>query len=87
VLPLPTPSWSSARVAVSMAAGSGSAGEVKRRRDRRIPGQHRQLGLGCPLGGEAEHAIADGHVRNALAELVNDARRLVTYGLREPIVH
>ena len=65
----------------------GSAGEVERRRDRRIPGQHRQLGLGRPLGGEAEHAIADGHVRNALAELVDDARRLVAHGLRELPIH
>jgi hypothetical protein len=65
----------------------GSAGEVKRRRDRRIVGQHRQLGLGRPLGGEAEHAIADGHVRDALAELVDDARRLVAHGLRELPVH
>ena len=65
----------------------GSVGEVKRRRDRRIVGQHRQLGLGRPLGGQAEHAIADGHVRNALAELVDDTRRLVAQGLRELLVH
>jgi hypothetical protein len=65
----------------------GSPGEVKRRRDRRIIGQHRQLGLGRPLGGQAEHAIADGHVRNPLAELVDDARRLVTHGLRELLIH
>ena len=26
---------------------------------------------------EAEHALTDGHVRNARAELVDDARRLV----------
>ena len=65
----------------------GSIGEVKRRRDRRIVGQHRQLGLGRPLGGQAEHAIADGHVRNALAELVDDTRRLVAQGLRELLVH
>jgi hypothetical protein len=50
-------------------------------------GQHRQLGLGRALSGEAEHAIADGHVRNALADLVDDARRLVAYGLRELPVH
>ena len=65
----------------------GGAGEVERRRDRRVVGQHRQLGLGRPLGGEAEHAIADGHVRNALAELVDDARRLVAHGLRELRIH
>jgi hypothetical protein len=65
----------------------GSGGEVKRRRDRRIVRQHRQLGLGRPLGGQAEHPIADGHVRNALAELVDDACRLVTQGLRELVVH
>jgi hypothetical protein len=65
----------------------GSAREVKRRRDRRIPGQDRQLGLGRPLGVEAEHAITDGHVRNALAQLVDDARRLVAHGLRELGIH
>jgi hypothetical protein len=65
----------------------GSAGKAERRRDRRIVGQHRQLGLGRPLGGQAEHAIADGHVRNALAELVDDARRLVAHGLRELRIH
>jgi hypothetical protein len=65
----------------------GSAGEVKRRRDRRIGGQHRQLGLGRPLGGEAEHAIADGHVGNALAELVDDASRLMAHGLGELPIH
>ena len=65
----------------------GSGGEVKRRRDRRVVGQHRQLGLGRSLGGQAEHPIADGHVRHALAELVDDARRLVAQGLRELLVH
>src|SRR5271165_2254528 len=65
----------------------GSAREAERRRDRRIEGQHRQLGLGRPLGGQAEHAIADGHVRNALAEFVDDARSLVAHGLRELPVH
>ena len=65
----------------------GSAGEVERRRDRRIVGQHRQLGLGRPLGGEAEHAIADGHVRDALAEFVDDARRLVAHRLRQLPIH
>ena len=65
----------------------GSAGEVKRRRDRRVGGQHRQLGLGRPLGRETEHAIADGRVRNALPQLVDDARRLVAQGLRELPVH
>ena len=65
----------------------GGAGEVERRRDRRVEGQHRQLGLGRRLGGEAEHAIADGHVRDALAELVDDARRLVAQGLRELRIH
>ena len=61
----------------------GRAGEVKRRRDRRIVGQHRQLGLGRPVGGEAEHAITDGHIRDALTDLVDDAGRLVAQGLRE----
>jgi hypothetical protein len=61
----------------------GSAGKVKRRRDRRIGGQHRQLGLGRPLARQAEHAIADGHVRDALPQLVDDARHLVAHGLRE----
>ena len=65
----------------------GSGGEVKRRRDRRVVGQHRQLGLGRSLGGQAEHPIADGHVRNTLAELVDDTRRLVAQGLRELLVH
>ncbi len=64
----------------------GSFGEVERRRDRRIVGQHRQLGLGG-LGGEAEHAIADGDVRDALTELVDDARSLVANGLRELRIH
>ncbi len=54
-----------------------SSGEVERRRDRRIVRQHRQLGLGRPLGTEAEHAIADGGVPDTRAELVDDARRLV----------
>jgi hypothetical protein len=49
VLPFPTPSWSSARVAVSIAA--------------------------------------DGDVGNALAELVDDARRLVAHGLRQLPIH
>src|ERR1700723_1003698 len=65
----------------------GSASEVERRRDRRIVGQHRQVGLGRPPGGEAEHAILDSHVRNTLAELVDDARRLVAHGLRELPAH
>jgi len=50
-------------------------------------GEHRQLGLGCLLGGEAEHAIANGHVRNVLTVLVDDARRLVAHGLRELPIH
>ena len=65
----------------------GRAREIERRRDRRVERQHRQLGLGRPLGGQAEHAIADGHVRHALAELVDDARRLVAHGLRELRIH
>ncbi len=65
----------------------GGAGEVERRRDRRVVGQHRQLGLRPLLGGEAEHAVADGHVRDARAELVDDARRLVAHGLREFLIH
>src|SRR5215472_15036868 len=88
VLPLPTPSWSSARVAVSMAAGSAAApGKSSDGGIGRVVGQHRQLGLGRPLDGEAEHAIADGHIRNALAELVDDAHRLVAQGLRELPIH
>ena len=50
-------------------------------------GQHRQLGLGRALGRQAEHPIAGGHVRNALAELVDDTRRLVAHGLRELPIH
>src|SRR6185312_3822925 len=65
----------------------GRASEGERRRDRRVERQHRQLGLGRPLGGQAEHAIADRHVRHALAELVDDARRLVAHGLRELRIH
>lgn len=45
-------------------------------------GQDRELGLGSRLGGEAEHAFTNGHVANALAELVDDARGLVTHSLR-----
>src|SRR6185312_1405510 len=35
----------------------------------------------------AEHAIAGGHVRDALAELIDDARRLVAQSLRELPIH
>src|SRR6185312_13762706 len=65
----------------------GRARKIERRRDRRVERQHRQLGLGRPLGGQAEHAIADRHVRHARAELVDDARRLVAHGLRELRIH
>ena len=65
----------------------GSAGEVERRRDRRIVGEHCQLGLGRPIGGQAEHAIADGHVRDTRTELVDDACRLVAHGLRQFPIH
>ncbi len=88
VQPLATPSWSSARVAVSTRGRQrGSAGEVERPWDGREVGQHRQLGLGRPFGGQSEHGIADSHVHNALAELVDDTRRLVAHGLGQLPVH
>jgi hypothetical protein len=65
----------------------GCAGEAERRRDRRIVGQHRQLGLGRRLGAEPKHAIADGHVRHALAEFIDDACRLVAHRLRQLGIH
>jgi hypothetical protein len=39
------------------------------------------------MNGQAERAIAGGHVRNAAAELIDGARRLVAHGLRELPVH
>ena len=63
------------------------AGEAERRRDRRIPGQHRQLRLGRPPGAETEHPIAGRHARHARTKLVSDTRRLVAQGLRELPAH
>jgi predicted SnoaL-like aldol condensation-catalyzing enzyme len=65
----------------------GRPGEVNRRRDRRVIGQHRQFGLGRAVGGEAEHAITNRHVRNALTEFVDDTRCLVAHCLRELPIH
>jgi hypothetical protein len=65
----------------------GRGGEVERRRDRRVVGQHGQLGLGRFLGREAEDAVADGHAGHARAQLVDDAGRLVAHGLRQFLVH
>ena len=50
-------------------------------------GQHHQLGLSRPIGGEAEDSIVDGYVHNAFAELVDDACRLVAQGLRQLSIH
>ena len=58
-------------------------GEAKRRRDRRVVGEQRQFGRARAVGGEPEHAIADGDVRDALTDLVDDARHLATRRLRE----
>ena len=88
VLRLPTPIWSSARVAVSIAVGSAAA--PGKSSDGGIGAQYDSTAnsaLGRPLGGKAEHAIADSHVRNALPDLVDNARRLVAQGLREPLIH
>ena len=88
VLPLGTSSWSSTRVAVSIAAGSaGSFGEIEQRWDGRVEGQHSKLGLGGTFSGETEDSTADRDIPHARAELVDDARRLVTQGLREPAIH
>ncbi len=64
----------------------GRAREFERRRDRRVVGQHCQLGLGRPFGGEAERAIAEGYVHH-VADLVDDPRRLIPQRLRELLVH
>jgi hypothetical protein len=48
--------------------------EVERRRDRRVPGQHGQLGLGRSVGGQSEHPIAHRDVGDVVAELVDDPR-------------
>ena len=89
VLLLPTPSWSSARVAVSTAAeklpaapgNQARAGSARSRTTTPArPGPP-------PRRAEAECVIANGHVRNALAELVDDARRFVAHGLRELLIH
>jgi hypothetical protein len=69
-------------VSLRVAVGAMGEWEVERRRDRREVGQDRELGLGSLLGGEAEHAFTNGQLANALAELVDDARGLVTHGLR-----
>ena len=64
-----------------------SGDEVERRRDRRVEGQHNPLGLRRRVGGQAEHAVTDRDIGDALAELVDHAGRLVSQGLWELLVH
>src|SRR5579875_428668 len=63
----------------------GNLGEREGLRDREkeAPSSTASSAWAAPSAAQAGHAITGGHVRNALAELAGDARRLMAHSLRE----
>jgi hypothetical protein len=61
--------------------------EIERRWNRCIEGEHGQLRLGRAVGAEPEGPIADRHVFNAVAELIDDSCGLVSQRLGQRLIH
>ena len=82
--PRPTPNWSRLRVAVSSATGSAAASTRPRAGGIGRPiGQQRPFGVSGAVVGDAEDPVADGDVRDACADLVDDARHVPAGRLRQ----